>query len=207
MNFKQTVQAVYNIMSSNISSDEKGDIFLDFIGRRLRLVLGFYPHFHTSAFFQKNYGESYERLEVKCDLQLKETGNLWIEHHEKRHVDSPWYESGILSPFHEWYLIGNSLEIFLFKSSWLRRNIERRTIEFRDLINHLGTSKGYLIKRENAKEVACVYAVIDPGLNEYVPQKLPATAIRGWQQFLFRRYLLKIFEAELRAFNQVLTKQ
>jgi len=77
----------------------------------------------TSEKYQRDYGESIAGIEVKLDRKLAETGNLYIETHEKSNKNNKYYvESGILRNDNTWiYCIGNYDVMYLIAISSLRR--------------------------------------------------------------------------------------
>ncbi len=76
---------------------EEGLKYQDFIADQLRkadpcIIVCAY----SSRDYQNEHGESASGIEIKYDMKLKETGNLYIETAEKSHPDIPDYTpSGI----------------------------------------------------------------------------------------------------------------
>ena len=102
---------------------EAGLEYQDFIADQLRkadpcIILGAY----SSRKFQNEHGESASGIEIKHDMRLKDTGNLYIEVAEKSHPDVPDYSpSGIFRNDNTWlYLIGDYEQAFLFSKHQLR---------------------------------------------------------------------------------------
>lgn len=120
---------------------EAGLEYQDFIADQLRkgepcIILGAY----SSRKWQNEHGESASGIEIKHDMKLKETGNLYIEVAEKSHPDMPEYTpSGIMRADNTWlYLIGDYDQAFLFskhqlktlyanRNQWATRGIRERS--------------------------------------------------------------------------------
>ena len=102
---------------------EAGLEYQDFVADQLRkadpcIILGAY----SSRKWQNDHGESASGIEIKHDMKLKETGNLYIEVAEKFRPDMPEYTlSGIMRADNTWlYLIGDYEQAFLFSKHQLK---------------------------------------------------------------------------------------
>lgn len=102
---------------------EAGLEYQDFVADQLRksdpcIILGAY----SSRKYQNNFGESASGIEIKHDMRLKETGNLYIEVAEKSKAELPEYTpSGIMRNDNTWlYLIGDYEQAFLFSKHQLK---------------------------------------------------------------------------------------
>lgn len=103
---------------------ESGLEYQDFIADQLRkstpcIILGAY----SSRKYQNERGESASGIEIKYDMRLKETGNLYIEVAEKSSPNIPEYSpSGIMRNDDTWlYLVGDYEQAFLFSKEQLKR--------------------------------------------------------------------------------------
>lgn len=97
--------------------------YQDFIADKLRkaepcIILGAY----SSRKWQNEHGESASGIEIKYDMRLKETGNVYIEVAEKSRPEMPEYTpSGIMRNDNTWlYLIGDYEQAFLFSKEQLK---------------------------------------------------------------------------------------
>ena len=119
---------------------EAGLQYQDYVADQLRkadpcIILGAY----SSRKWQNDHGESASGIEIKHDMKLKETGNLYIEVAEKSNSSLKEYTpSGIMRDDNTWlYLIGDYEQAFLFskhqlktvyanRSQWPARGIRER---------------------------------------------------------------------------------
>lgn len=102
---------------------EAGLEYQDFIADQLRkcdpcIILGAY----SSRKWQNERGESAAGIEIKHDMRMKETGNLYFEVAEKSNPDILEYTpSGIMRCDNTWlYLIGDYEQAFLFSKQQLK---------------------------------------------------------------------------------------
>lgn len=131
---------------------EQGQEYQDFVSvvmiEKLKIPLSFFG----SKKYQYGVGENQQGIEIKFDDRLEETGNLYIEVAEKTKAENQQYiSSGVMRNDNTWlYLIGNYNEIFIFDKKILKRMyLSRKHKEV-----EIPTSKGFLLKREVAKEWA-----------------------------------------------------
>lgn len=97
--------------------------YQDFIADKLRkadpcIILGAY----SSRRWQNEHGESASGVEIKYDMKMAETGNLYIEVAEKSSPDKENYTaSGIMRDDNTWlYLIGDYTQAFVFSKHQLK---------------------------------------------------------------------------------------
>lgn len=102
---------------------EAGLEYQDFIAEQLRkgnpcIIVGPY----SSKKYQNEFGESMSGIEIKYDMRMKETGNLYFEVAEKSNAELPDYTaSGIMRDDNTWlYLIGDYERAFLFSKKQLK---------------------------------------------------------------------------------------
>lgn len=100
---------------------KKSMIYQDFIMEYLAKQEGLIIQVYSSSVYQLRSGESIQGIEIKFDERSEATGNFYFELEEKA-SDRPgeFVQSGILSPHHWLYVIGNKLEAFIFDSNRLR---------------------------------------------------------------------------------------
>lgn len=100
---------------------KKSMIYQDFIMEYLAKQEGLIIQVYSSSVYQLRSGESIQGIEIKFDERSEVTGNFYFELEEKASDRSgEFVRSGILSPHHWLYVIGNKSEAFLFDSNRLR---------------------------------------------------------------------------------------
>lgn len=140
---------------------ESGLEYQDFVADQLRkadpcIILGAY----SSRKWQNEHGESASGIEIKHDMKLKETGNIYIEVAEKSNPALREYTpSGIMRVDNTWlYLIGDYERAFLFskrqlqmvyadEKRWAARGIRKRQTP---------TSIGFTYPIESAMQGMCL---------------------------------------------------
>lgn len=141
---------------------EAGLEYQDFIADQLRkfdpcIILGAY----SSRKYQNEKGESASGIEIKHDMKMKETGNLYIEVAEKSNALLLDYTpSGIMRNDNTWlYLIGDYEQAFLFSKNQLKaiyadeQHYKQRGIYKRQI----DTSIGFTLPIGYAKKFLCLY--------------------------------------------------
>lgn len=144
---------------------ESGLEYQDFISDQLRkcdpcIIISAY----SSRRYQNDRGESASGIEIKHDMKMKDTGNLYIEVAEKSNAALPDYTpSGIMRNDNTWlYLIGDYEQAFLFsknqlkaiyadKANYRQRGISEKTNS---------TSLGFVLPIGYAKKFLCLYHFI-----------------------------------------------
>ena len=113
----------YGLTPYYIEKFEAGLEYQDYVADKLRksdpcIILAPY----SSRKYQNEHGESASGIEIKYDMRMKETGNLYFEVSEKSNADLLEYTaSGIMRNDNTWlYLIGDYDQAFLFSKSQLR---------------------------------------------------------------------------------------
>ncbi len=101
---------------------------------------------------QYNIGETLQGFEVKYDMKFKDTGNLWIEVCEKTDPNNEvWVDSGIKRNDNTWiYVIGDYDTLYVFSKKDLLKEMDNHRI----IENSMKTSRGYLLKKEEAEKTA-----------------------------------------------------
>ena len=113
----------------------------------------------SSRHYQYKTGETMQGVEIKHDMRLADTGNVYIEIAEKSHpLVANYSDSGIYRNDNTWiYLIGNYNIMYLFIKKQLRTIHERKIYSY--LPNPTPTSKGFLLSRELADKY-CAHKII-----------------------------------------------
>jgi hypothetical protein len=140
---------------------EAGLIYQDFVADQLRkddpcIIIGAY----SSSKYQNEHGESMSGIEIKHDMLMKNTGNLYIEVAEKSNANLPDYTpSGIMRNDNTWlYLIGDYEQAFLFSKHQLKtlyadeRNYSIRGIRKKQT----PTSIGFVYPIDSAMKGMCL---------------------------------------------------
>lgn len=140
---------------------EKGLEFQDFCIELLLSELGLAITPYCSRAYQIRRGETRQGAEIKYDMRLHETGNLFIEIAEKSSVDMPFYtNSGIYRTDNTWlYVIGDYSKVYIFAKNLLRHI--HKTGRYREIEIKRKTSKGFLLPPEKQKHAA---KIIETGL-------------------------------------------
>lgn len=130
--------------SSYLSNLEQAKNFEDFVFDTMlherRLVVGGYKSRH----YQVLHGESATGVEVKLDLEFRNTGNLFIETAERPSVSAVWKPAGIYHATDPWLLVIGDFSTFWVLATQTLRNIHE-TAAFRDVANKSDTGKGFLL--------------------------------------------------------------
>lgn len=97
--------------------------FQDFIVDLLLKEIGLAVTNYSSRYYQYNYGENKQGIEIKLDTRILETGNVSIEVAEKTRADIEyWTPSGILRNDNSWlYIQGNYDIVYIFGKEHLKR--------------------------------------------------------------------------------------
>lgn len=108
---------------------------------------------YTSPKYQLSKGEGRAGVEIKYDMRLAETGNLYLETEEKGTIrEGKYVKAGIYSKGHWLFAIGDYETVYIFATSTLQlldgmdkwKRIETQT------------SKGFLLPRAYAEKYAAL---------------------------------------------------
>lgn len=129
---------------------EYQDFVCSWVAKNYGLVLSIF----TSKKYQQKTGESLQGIEIKYDMMMKETGNIYIETGEKAYPrEGDYYPSGIYANDNSWlYFIGNYEKMYVFSKKQLKTVYEK--LMFTKLIpdNITKTSTGFLLNTEKAEK-------------------------------------------------------
>lgn len=108
------------------NSFENGLKFQDFVTDYLLHQKGFIIQNFSSKYYQYNYGENPQGIEIKLDRRCTDTGRCSIEVGERSSLKVPSFTpSGILRGDNSWlYITGNYKIFFLFSSRHLKNYYE-----------------------------------------------------------------------------------
>lgn len=136
--------------------DEQGQHFQDFVVE-LAWLHGIVIAQYTSRVYQQRIGESRGGMEIKYDMQLATTGNVYIEYAEKaKERDGDFVDSGIMGD--NWlYFIGNYDVVYVLSTRFLRQ------LKDHGNYRHIPktTSKGFLLPKADAERYAALIMVAD----------------------------------------------
>lgn len=126
--------------------------FQDMVADILFEKHGIYISYYVSKLGQYNVGESRNGYEVKFDMLLKQTNNLYIEYAEKSNPTNYNYvSSGILRDNNtKFWIQGDEKIVFIFDINILRKALKNTLFKHKQT----STSKGYLLSRSQAYERA-----------------------------------------------------
>lgn len=101
-------------------SNELGSRYQDIISREL-LKIGIVVQCHTSCYFQMNYGESPQGIEIKHDSKIIQTKRIYFEFNAINKKGDKFIGGGIEKEDNAWlYVIGNGRECWIFSKKQLR---------------------------------------------------------------------------------------
>lgn len=129
---------------------EKAEAWEQYIVERLQAE-GRVVERHKTRAAQYAHGDTTIGLELKFDLELTRTGNLYIEVAEKsRPEQAEWIDSGIYARADfKWYGVGDYRDFYIFRRSALKRlapQMPTFTIA-------RGTSRGFLLEPPQREEL------------------------------------------------------
>lgn len=136
------------------ASEEYQDFIVDQLMRR-----GIVINQYSSKKYQNDVGESALGIEVKFDMRLHETGNVYIEVAERKSPDKDFVPSGVLRNDNSWlFLIGNYDRALLLSKKHMRLLLKEPDAK----LSKLGirrcdkeTSQGYVIAYEPLSRSTC----------------------------------------------------
>ena len=106
-------------------------------------------------------GENKFGIEIKYDMRMNETGNIYIEYSERLKSSQNWIKSGILKDDNtKYWLVGNESKYFIFQKQTLLNVYSRllnnqKVAECRMVEEKLnGTSKGFIMSVSFAGNIA-----------------------------------------------------
>lgn len=130
--------------ASYLSNLDQAKDFEDFVFDTMlherRLVVGGYKSRH----YQVLHGESATGVEVKLDLEFRNTGNLFIETTERPSVSADWKPAGIYHAADPWLLVIGDFATFWVLATQTLRNIHDTAV-CREVTNKSDTGKGFLL--------------------------------------------------------------
>lgn len=114
-------------------------------------------------------GENSFGIEIKHDMRLAETGNIYIEYQERLKNSMGWVNSGVLKEDNTIYwIIGSPEEYYLFKKDdllELYQTVIASNVKVQGcrLVAEKAnqTSKGFIISRKKAKEICIAESISD----------------------------------------------
>jgi hypothetical protein len=114
-------------------------------------------------------GESRAGIEIKYDDKSLKTPNLYIEYQERLNEGEPWVDSGILKNDNTIYwAIGNyEFVYFIAKKDLVNILNGDLDIQIRHVAAKTGTSKGFLLNKNDAKKISNPIDVVVLNINNF----------------------------------------
>jgi len=133
---------------------EEGLEFQDFVVNLLMSELGIAVSNYSSRYYQYNFGENKQGIEIKLDKRILETGNVSIEVAEKSNASvQNWTPSGIMRDDNSWlYIQGNTKIVFIFGKLILQKVYKSKYIN--KTWEPKPTIRTFLMTIEEAKKYA-----------------------------------------------------
>ena len=140
---------------------EYQDYVTDLLIKELGLVISNY----SSKYYQCNFGENRQGIEIKLDKRILDTGNVSIEVAEKAKAENTvWVDSGIMRKDNTWlYIQGNYKITFIFGKEFLKKLYQARYMD--KVWEPKKTIKTFLFKIEEAEKYALKIFRDNGGLN------------------------------------------
>ena len=139
-----------------LNASHRFEVYVDYLFRQLGYDIG--------LFYGKNQqykqGETKAGIEIKCDMKLQKTGNVYIEYQERMTKDGEWVDSGILKKDEtRYFLIGTVEEFYILPLPKLQ-NYYNRLVKCGEKISGMRlveekehqTSKGFIMSRQRAEQ-------------------------------------------------------
>jgi len=143
---------------------EEGLQFQDFVVDLLMNELGIALSNYSSKYYQQNYGENRQGIEIKLDNRILQTRNVSIEVAEKSRADiKTWTPSGIMRNDNSWlYIQGNYNIVFVFGKAILQKLYKSRYVN--EVWEPKDTIRTFRMKIEDAEKYALKIFRLGDGL-------------------------------------------
>lgn len=149
--FKDVKRDDYYI--EKLNKAHKFEIFVENAFKECGIDIGFYKD------KQNQYkGETKIGLEIKNDMRLKETGNIFIEFRQRLNNNMSWLPSGILKQDNtKWWIIGNENEYYIIHKQDLIKQYnlikDKQPYKIKTEVQNGGTGQGFILSREEARKI------------------------------------------------------
>lgn len=105
-------------------------------------------------------GETAAGIEIKCDMKLQETGNVYIEYQERITKDGEWVDSGILKKDETRYFLIGTVEKFYILPRTKLQSYYNRLVKYGEKLSGMRlveekehqTSKGFIMSKRRAEQ-------------------------------------------------------
>lgn len=156
---------------------KNGQLFQDFVVDTCWTHLGLAVVQYNSKLYQQAVGESRTGVEIKYDMKLNKTGNLWIEIGEKaKPRPGDYAQSGVFRQDNTWlYCIGDYDKFFIFAKVFLIALAKSGRYMIRE--NGTKTSEGFLLPQQDAEKYAA--AILTPRASSKVSSAIHDSAKLG----------------------------
>lgn len=99
-------------------------------------------------------------VEIKCDMKLQETGNVYIEYQERITKDGEWVDSGILKKDETRYFLIGTVEKFYILPRTKLQSYYNRLVKYGEKLSGMRlveekehqTSKGFIMSKRRAEQ-------------------------------------------------------
>lgn len=150
-----------NYYIDRLNKAHKFEVFVENEFKKYGIDIGFYKDKESQY-----KGETEIGLEIKNDMKLKDTGNVFIEVKQRLNNDMDWLDSGIFKQDNtKWQLIGDENEYYIIYKDDLIKEYELvvkyKTYKIKIEKKNGGTGQGFLLSRERAKEIMIADNIAD----------------------------------------------
>lgn len=141
---------------NQLNASHRFEVYVDYMFKQFGYDIG--------LFYGKNQqykqGETKAGIEIKCDMKLRETGNVYIEYQERITKDGEWVDSGILKKDETRYFLIGTVEEFYILPKRKLQSYYNRLVKYGEVIKGMRlveekehkTSKGFVMSRQRAKQ-------------------------------------------------------
>lgn len=139
-----------------LNKSHRFEVYVDYLFRQSGYDIG--------LFYGKNQqyrqGETAAGIEIKCDMKLQETGNVYIEYQERITKDGEWVDSGILKKDEtRYFLIGTVKKFYILPRTKLQ-DYYNRLVKYGETLSGMRlveekehqTSKGFIMSKRRAEQ-------------------------------------------------------
>lgn len=139
-----------------LNTSHRFEVYVDYLFRQLGYDIGLF----YGKKQQYDQGETAAGIEIKCDMKLKETGNIYIEYQERINQNGEWVDSGILKKDETRYFLIGTVEKFYILPRTKLQNYYNRLVKDKEKIKGMRlveekehqTSKGFIMSKQRAEQ-------------------------------------------------------
>lgn len=139
-----------------LNKSHRFEVYVDYLFRQSGYDIG--------LFYGKNQqyrqGETAAGIEIKCDMKLQETGNVYIEYQERITKDGEWVDSGILKKDETRYFLIGTVEKFYILPRTKLQSYYNRLVKYGEKLSGMRlveekehqTSKRFIMSKRRAEQ-------------------------------------------------------